>query len=600
MKFSKVNAVRIPGGAAKKIRHNGKVLWSPPAARYVSLGDSIAAGHMITDDWVQLYGGENSQYGKNGNTETLIIPNTYTDLIRDELMTRVGGNVNVTSFAKSGDRVDDLMAKLDHDVVRNAIAKADYVTVCIGANDVLEPALSHLEQYINAGDSALAEIASIVEGNLANLANDSYAYSYRSLFDKLNAINPSAIIVFTTIYNPYKYLWLEEGENGFFAPVLNSIPQMSILGFEVDKLIKDSLLGASVVRTLFSRVNGLCDWAEKYVTRLNDVLREKIASFGNANFLVADTKAVFDSVPDRQITAPKHYNDLVNVEYTRGYNTATMDWGRLYEDSGDAGTFWWNLATKYTSWSGIDIGGLATELVTLMVEKVIVPDIDPHPETYGHHALAQSFKDTLGWITLPRRTISFNAGSYGVGSMAEQNVIVLDGMVPYVSIKANAFASNTEGYYFAGWKDANGTLYTNGQVAGLGGDLVLAAQWSNVYAVNVRHSFDSVFHGSGDTGPMECYALWIEGVEQPDLGAFSGGSRMYNLPYGTNVGVIAQVDSGSDRSYITWNDVKIAGNSDDARHGFRVTSHMDIHFQWNYWLDGLNPQSYWNCYITTY
>ena len=224
MKFSKVNAVRIPGGAAKKIRHNGKVLWAPPAARYVSLGDSIAAGHAINDEWVKNYG-EESQYGKNGNAETALVPSCYTDLISKDLRAVHGGNVNVTSFAKSGDRVDDLMAKLDHDVVRNAIAKADYVTVCIGANDVLEPALSHLEQYINAGDSALAEIASIVEGNLANLANDSYAYSYRSLFDKLNAINPSAIIVFTTIYNPYKYLWLEEGENGFFAPVLNSIPQ---------------------------------------------------------------------------------------------------------------------------------------------------------------------------------------------------------------------------------------------------------------------------------------------------------------------------------------------------------------------------------------
>jgi hypothetical protein len=99
---------------------------------------------------------------------------------------------------------------------------------------------------------------------------------------------------------------------------------------------------------------------------------------------------------------------------------------------------------------------------------------------------------------------------------------------------------------------------------------------------------------------MECYALWIDGVEQSDLGAFSNGSRVYNLPYGSKIGVIAQTESGSDRSYITLNDVKIAGNSRDARYTFTVTSHMDVHFQWNYWLDGISPQSYWNCYVTTY
>ena len=397
MKFSKVKAARIPKGSVARIRSNDNVLWEryPILARYVSLGDSIAAGHAINDEWERDYGVK-SQYGINGNTETTIVPGCYTDLIHLELSAiNGGGRIQTTSFAKSGDRVDDLIEKLDHDVVKKALAKADYVTLCIGANDVLEPALSHLDQYIEAGDSALAEIAAIVETNLAVLADDSNANSYTALFNKLASINPNAKYVFTTIYNPYKYLWIEDGSNGFFKPVLNVIPQMTILGFEVDEAIKNGLLNTPAVRTLFSRVNGLCVWAEKYVTALNNVLRNKINAYGNPNIVLAETKTLFEQYPDRPVAADIHYNDLVNVEYTRGYDTMQMDWGKLYEDSGGAGTFWFSLAAKYLSWSGLDINGMANELIPQIVEKVIVPDVDPHPERQGHIVLKEAFASVL-------------------------------------------------------------------------------------------------------------------------------------------------------------------------------------------------------------
>lgn len=567
--------------------------------RYVSLGDSIAAGHTINADWETNYG-EGSQYGKNGNTSTTIVPECYTELIYNELVSMYGtDNVVATSFARSGDTVADLMSKLSHTVVVEEIAKADIVTICIGANDVLQPALSHLDEYINTG--SMSAIESTIENNLAVLSDDSNANSYVALINKLNDINPNAQYVFTTVYNPYKYLWIEEGHHGFFGPLINTIPDIEILGLDVDSLIKDSLLGTPVVQQLFSRVNGLSAWAEKYVTKLNNVLRSKITAYANDNFLLADTKAVYDPIPDRPITSPKHYNDLVSVEYTRGYDTMTMDWGRLYENSGDAGTFWMNLATKYVSLSGIDINGFASELVQQIIEKVIMPDVDPHPEWYGHHALKCSFVDALGWTALPRRTIVFNANG-SIGSMESQVIVSLDNMTTYMNIVAHEFTPVT-GYYFTGWNtesNGSGTSYSVGQFVGITGDMTLYAQWSNIYTVTFRHSEDSTLHGSSDTGPMECYALWIDGTEQSDLGAFSNSARTYQLPYGASVGVIAAVKSGSDRSYVTFNGTKVAGNSSDARYGFTVTSHTDIHFEWNYFLDGLSPQSYWNCYITTY
>lgn len=436
MRFQKVKAMRVPEGRAKRIRHNGKTLWNGVIA-YVSLGDSIAAGHTINADWDKNYG-ERSQYGVNGNDQTEIVPGCYADLIRDDLAASLGSSVNAISFARSGDTVADLMQKLNHDRVRNELAKADYVSICIGANDVLQPAMLNLEDYINTGD--LSGIAAIVEANLAALNTDSNPNSYRALFDKLYAINPKAKYVFTSIYNPYKYLWLDDGANGFFKPLLDTIPNMDLdvdkiiedmflggtdlsyyditqfkwvsieLDYDLDGVIKSGLLNTPAVRTLYDRVNGLCDWSENYVTQLNTVLKNKINAYGKGNFLLADTKAAFDQYPDRPVSATVHYNDLVSVEFTRGYDTMQMDWGALWRDqySNDAGSYWGDLAWKYLSFSNalpsvnvadyisFNINGYATDLVAQIVEKVIVPNVDPHPEEYGHIVLKQTFETALG------------------------------------------------------------------------------------------------------------------------------------------------------------------------------------------------------------
>lgn len=602
MKFSGVHAWRIPNGSAVRVRHGDKTLWAPAVARYVSLGDSIAAGHTINDDWETIYG-EDSQYGKNGRTETAIVDGCYTDLIHKDLVVKFGGTVNTTSFARSGDTVADLMEKLNHEVVRNALAKADYVTVCIGANDVLQPALSRLYEYIEAGSTALDNMTADVNAGLAVLADDSNAGSYTALFNKLLAINPDAKYVFTTVYNPYKYLWIDEGADGFFKPVLSTIPDMTIFGIDVDGLIKNGILNTSAVKQLFNRVNNLSSWAETNVTKLNAVLTQKIAALGRSNFMIADTKALYDTFPDRPVSNPKHYNDLVSVEYTSGYDTMQMDWGQLYENSGGAVDFWWSIAAKYTSTSGLDVSGLAVDLVSQIVEKVIVPDVDPHPEWYGQYVLKRSFADALGMQDLDRHTITYAANGAS-GSMAAQTVVGVDGLPSFTNLKSPTFTP-PDGHYYMGWNAAaNGgsTAYSNGQYISLVGDMTLYAQWSDMYMVRVRHSIGESMptYGSSDTGPMECYALWIDGVEQSDLGAFSNPSKTYYLPYGSQVGVIAQVKSGDGRSYVSLNGTTVSGKSADARYTFTVTSHMDIHFEWNNWADLSGLTSYWNCYVTTY
>ena len=591
MKFRNVEAVRTKKGSVRKIKHNGNVLWPNFNTWYVSLGDSIAAGHTINDEWETKYG-YGSQYGRNGNTETAIVPDSYTDLIWRDLVARYGSRVAATSFASSGDTVADLMEKLDHDVVRKNIARADYVTVCIGANDVLQPAMLYLNDYIN-GD--ITQMLAVIQSNLDRLNNDNDGNSYRKLLEKLYAINPNAQYVFTTVYNPYKYLWLEKSteannyKGGFLGPLMWAIPD--IFGDTVANTIRAGFLKTPAVENLFSKINELNLWAEAFVTLLNNVIKSKVTEFGKDNFKVADTKALFETVPDRVVASPKHYNDLVNVEFTKGYTIDDVDWGK----------FWANV-----DWSTImnNADQVAQSVINTIIEEVITPDVDPHPEWYGHYAMKCSFEDAFGWAELPHYTVTYN-GNGANGGMAAQIAPILDNMACYAYIHSNTFTHPTEGMRFNGWNtaaDGSGVSYSAGQFVNLTGDITLYAQWSNLYVINIHHSYDSVnpLHGSGDTGPMECYALWIDGVEQPDLGAFSNGSRVITLPYGSKVGVIVQTEMGEGRSYITLNGVKIQGNSSDALYTFTVTSHMDIHFQWNYWLDGLSPQSYWNCYVVTY
>lgn len=429
MKFSKVEAIRIPKGSVSKIKSGGDALWNLLCARYVSLGDSIAAGHTIDADWVTNYG-EGSQYGVNGNTTTRIVPGSYTELIRKSLAeTHSEKRATAMSFARSGDTVADLMAKLSHERVRNAIKDANLVTICIGANDVLQPAMSDLEEYITTGSLASAE--SVIASNMARLNDDSAPTSYMGLLNKLAEINPNAKYAFTTVYNPYKYLWLDTDHDGFFGPLLNTIPQMNIdvdkyiedtflggtdlsyydltkfewvsieLDLDLDGLIKEGLLQTPIVQQLFDRVNNLGAWAENYVTQLNTIIRNKVNGYQKPNFVVADTKALFDTYPDRPEPGDVHYNDLVSVEFTRGFDIAQADWGQLY--GGDPAGFWTNLAWKYLSFKNalpstnvwdyvsFDMNGFATDLVTQIVEKVIVPDVDPHPEPDGHKVLKQSF-----------------------------------------------------------------------------------------------------------------------------------------------------------------------------------------------------------------
>jgi predicted alpha-1,6-mannanase (GH76 family) len=90
---------------------------------YVSLGDSICAGHAIDRGWYDNYGtgvqyNKEDAYGNSrGNYLTTLLPNTYTALLQKELQRALSiknpkVKVNATSFGHSGATVDDLVDML--------------------------------------------------------------------------------------------------------------------------------------------------------------------------------------------------------------------------------------------------------------------------------------------------------------------------------------------------------------------------------------------------------------------------------------------------------------------------------------------------------
>lgn len=584
LNFADVAAVAVPEGGVERIERGGVVLWEAAGFCYVSLGDSIAAGHAINDQWATDYG-EGSQYGKNGNTETAIVPGCYTDLVGKELPNRVEGRTKATSFARSGDAVADLMAKLSQAPVVAALSRAGLVTVCIGANDILKTAMSHLEDYILTGD--LSAIEAEVEANLAKLADDSNANSYKALLDRLTELAPEARIVFTTVYNPYKYLWIEEGHHGFFGPLMDAIPDMEFGGVDFDSFIKDSLLGTPIVKQLFDRVNGLGDWTEAYVSRLNAVLDAKVSAHANANASTAPTKALFDCVPDRPVSAPYHYNDLVSVEYTRGYDYTQMDWGRLYGEGGTPLSYWTGLFNSH----GLDIEAIATEVVTDTVEKVVVPDVDPHPESRGHYMLYRSFEDALGWQALDRHAITYAANG-GSGSTASTPALGVDGLAAFATVAACGFSPAT-GYRFTGWADGSGTAYSPGQLVGLTAGLALSAQWSNIYYIRYDAYSDSSLLGGSDTGKMDYYALAVGGEIKPKFGAFSNPSIYYQAPYGTEVILAANDSAKNKQSYIDRNGSRVTEKGNSSMYSFALTGDVRVRFEACKYYSGLTLHEYW-------
>lgn len=538
MNFSTLKSLNIPEGKVTKIQSGGRTLWQEKAEvivskfNYVSLGDSIAAGHMIDDTWAP-----GDQYGHNAtNPSTYIYPGTYTDFMRKYLYGIYGeSNVDAVSYARSGSMIEfnsndpNKDPKKDNrslywvvkndEKVKEAIRNADLITISIGGNDVLNPVEVHPELATNylLNGTGLNELGAPVEEILKRTADDENEISYWSLLNALNElVKDTAKVLFTTQYNPMKYLHIDRGtwdaeyQDGFFAPLFSYIPVMTILGWEIDRDIKKWILTQSPLSGIIDRINGhkdagiisLGEWVGGYletghtsnitgekIPPINETIRDRVTKFQkiNPNFQYSEMYELFDAVPDRDGAGEVHHNDLVNLQVTKGYSLANVVWSPLWEEQGyvSGDKYWADVISKCFDIDttalrfSVNNEKLREMVIEPMFEIIVHPLVDVHPRIDGHYVMYRSFMDTLGWQKL--NTITFNANG-GTGTMSPQRVInhsIANNVSRriYSLTNPNKFTPPTH-YHFLNWKASYNSTYSNREAIYVTGDITLTAQWA--------------------------------------------------------------------------------------------------------------------------
>ena len=261
--------------------------------KYVSLGDSIAAGHSLTGHNV------NNQYGNSNNTSTQIVEGCYTQLFRDNVLKNYCNNIEVVSFARSGQTSGQLLDKLQNDqTVRNEIKDADVITVCIGANDLLTIINSNktfwnMAMYLaDINDDIISDL----EEGIKTCSNN-----YPKIIEILNELNPKAKILFNSIYNPFKEM--KETNGG-------GLHWISVPSYYAPSWYWDDWYTIPFTGGVFVDIGSA---AENLLISLNEVIKNSISSLGNSNHCFVDVKNTFDKATYNYI-----YCDVVSKSRSIG------------------------------------------------------------------------------------------------------------------------------------------------------------------------------------------------------------------------------------------------------------------------------------------
>lgn len=148
---------------------------------YVALGDSIPYGFYNTSLLNYLVGGTNSySYIEQLRDKLSILPANYYDK-------SVSGNNTVDVLNQLNDPVADAG-------IRALIAKADVITLCVGANDIMDAAprtANGLDKYN-------------INWALADQGRDNFEAYWIDIIDEIEKLNYDATLIVMTIYNPYR------------------------------------------------------------------------------------------------------------------------------------------------------------------------------------------------------------------------------------------------------------------------------------------------------------------------------------------------------------------------------------------------------------
>ena len=239
----------------------------------LALGDSIAAGYApvkiaksITNDDTSLQEQDfiaayNKYVGRRKNAS--INPDYVNEFAHSALIGKESSkNIRVRSYAKTGDQTKHLLEKLQPGFedpvlgtrkgeIFEAVKDADYITLCIGANDILQHATGMTIASHNADDF----------DKLLAKEFETFKTNFDSILATLTANNQKVFVM--TVYHPYIHFTQEN----IPAPELKAT---AYLGF--------------ISTAKFLR---LMPVAKKYLDSLNEYIKSKAAS----NVIVVDVAA---------------------------------------------------------------------------------------------------------------------------------------------------------------------------------------------------------------------------------------------------------------------------------------------------------------------
>ncbi|MBO7526909.1 MAG: InlB B-repeat-containing protein [Clostridia bacterium] len=412
---------------------------------YVSLGDSIAAGYGLAD--YDLANESNSNAFVNGS---------YAKGFYDYLKT-LYSTVNASTYAESGLDSAGLIGKLNSEDENNAeiilaLESADIITVCIGANDILQPAKDEMFNQIEASFGGTADEIIIDYNAVESVMNDglvAFTSNISSILNTLTQLNSNARIFFLDVYNPYFNLM---DDNIAHASAMHA--SFSFLGQNIDI---NKFFSKQTVKQLGISANtyisGGTNLAGNTVDGLNKILFDEVYKKDAQEHRLYSKAYVIGA-------NSLNYADLIGVKQT--FENYDGD----YDDLINATLLDYDLEHPLE----VNIMSYSNELASL---------IDPHPTAIGHQQICDVVCDYVAEVLEDEReyTVTFITG---IGDQA----------IPVVYAKNSKLIAQTpfrEHYKLTGWQyidDNNQNKLWDFENDVITKDITLTAVWERLYEVS--------------------------------------------------------------------------------------------------------------------
>ena len=152
----------------------------PKTISIAALGDSITRGYGLAD--------------VNGER--------FTSLVADEIES-AGMEVKIANYGVDGIKSDELLAELKAGRY-TAVKAAEYITLCVGANNILGPAFDFLEAASEQEGDALKQSYQTLRQK-SDKGCEQLEKDLPVILETIREYNPEGKIILLNLYNPYAH-----------------------------------------------------------------------------------------------------------------------------------------------------------------------------------------------------------------------------------------------------------------------------------------------------------------------------------------------------------------------------------------------------------